>query len=63
MKTLGRITLAASLLLTSAAIFEMPAMANTIVVTPSTMGSWSFDNRDVNGTVGLNPTGSGSMVS
>ncbi len=26
------------------------------------MGNWSFDNRDVNGVVGNNPTASGSMV-
>ncbi len=27
------------------------------------MGSWAFDNRDVNGIVGANPTGQGAMVS
>jgi hypothetical protein len=38
-------------------------LADTIDVTPSNMGNWSFDNRDVNGIVGANSTGSGSMVS
>jgi hypothetical protein len=36
--------------------------AGTVVVDPSNPGSWSFDNRDVNGTPGANPTASGSYV-
>ena len=32
--------------------------AATVVVTPSSMGNWAFDNRDVNGTVSLLPLGS-----
>jgi hypothetical protein len=39
------------------------ADANVIVVTPTNMGNWAFDNRDgVNGVVGANTTGSGSIV-
>lgn len=36
--------------------------AATVDVTPSSMGNWSFDNRDVGGNIGANPTASGSMV-
>lgn len=38
------------------------AMASTVLVTPSNMGSWAFANSDVNGTVANNPTGVGQMV-
>ncbi len=38
------------------------ASAATIVVSPGSMGSWSFDNRDVNGILGANPTGVGGIV-
>jgi hypothetical protein len=38
------------------------AHATTVVVDPSTMGSWAFDNRDVNGNIGANSTGVGQMV-
>lgn len=39
------------------------ARAATVVVTPSNMGNWAFNNRDATGTIiGGNPTGSGSMV-
>ena len=36
--------------------------ASPVVVTPSSMGNWAFDNRDGTGAFGLNPTGSGAMV-
>jgi hypothetical protein len=36
--------------------------AATIDVTPTSMGSWAFDNRDASGTIGAEPTASGGMV-
>lgn len=36
--------------------------ATTIDVTPTSMGSWAFDNRDVNGIIGAEATASGGMV-
>jgi hypothetical protein len=38
------------------------AYASGVVVTPDNMGNWAFDNRDINGIVGANATGSGGMV-
>ena len=36
--------------------------AATVDVTPTSMGSWAFDNRDGNGVIGANPTASAGMV-
>lgn len=49
---------------TSAAFGLAPssAVADTIVVSPTNLSDWSFDNRDVNGIVGANSTGVGSFV-
>lgn len=62
MKNFAGIALIASSLLMSAAVLDAPAFANTVTVSPSAMGNWSFDNRDSNGIVAANPMGSGSMV-
>ena len=36
--------------------------AATVNVTPTSLGNWAFNNRDVNGIIGANSTASGSMV-
>jgi hypothetical protein len=38
------------------------SMAATVVVNSTSLGNWSFDNRDGNGIVGANPTATGSFV-
>ena len=38
------------------------SFAATVDVTPTSMGNWSFDNRDANGIVGAEATASGGMV-
>jgi hypothetical protein len=49
--------------LTAAIVFLPQAgRAATIVVTPSNLSNWSFDNRDGGGVVGANPTGNGAFV-
>jgi hypothetical protein len=53
--------LAASAILAVAIGAATPASAD-VIVSPSSMGSWAFDNRDVNGVVGVNPNSSGSIV-
>src|SRR5271167_2061391 len=46
------------------ALLSLPAgvHASVVLVTPSSMGNWSFANSDGNGLVGNNPTGSGAIV-
>ncbi len=46
--------------LAAISFFVQPALAD--VVTPAAMGNWAFNNRDVNGVVGANPTGIGGLV-
>lgn len=44
------------------AVASLPANATTVVVSPSSMGNWTFVNADGNGTVGANPGATGQMV-
>lgn len=43
-------------------VVTAPVRAAIIDVTPTSMGDWAFNNRDVNGTLGANTTGNGAMV-
>ena len=65
MQRFARLIRSAGLTLGLTAVFALPAtsvLANVVKITPNSMGNWAFANSDVNGTVGNNSTGSGSMV-
>ncbi len=61
-----KVPFASALLISAALLVPVPgsggAQAAVIVVDPSNMGNWAFDNRDVNGIQGANPNSSGGMV-
>lgn len=65
MQGFARLIRSAGLTVGLTAVFALPAtsvLANVVKITPNSMGNWAFANSDANGTVGNNPTGSGSMV-